>query len=253
MGIDSMWLFHGTGSPGNWDWQVFNVRQIGACSLMIADTLFYCYPSQFPNVSYEPISNTILISYKAFYLKATATDTFFTGAHIGGIYSTDYGLTWHISQPLSEANTGQIPWYDWSATEVAHRLVNINGDVYSYGIWADEVTLNFYFERGHVSQFYRTGIAEDRIAGSVPASLNVTPTVSSGIFNISFYTAQPKQVDIKLYDASGRFVKCLFNASMKKGNNTLQVKTTDLSTGAYFIVFNTRTSTQIEKITVISN
>jgi hypothetical protein len=31
---DSMWLFHGTGSPGSWTWEVFNIRQLGT-TLMI--------------------------------------------------------------------------------------------------------------------------------------------------------------------------------------------------------------------------
>jgi hypothetical protein len=249
LGTDSMWLFHGTGNPGNWTWEVFNARQIGAESLWVGDTLYYCYPSQYPNVSYEPVSNTILISYKAYYLKICSNDTIYNGAHIGGIYSTDNGVTWTITAPLSDPNTGQIAWYDWSATEVAHRLVNINGDVYSYGIWVNGTDLNLYFERGMIKPFYATGI-EENSNSLASIHFQISPTITTDICYALFAISSPGTVNLKLFDAAGRLVEEVYDGYLEKGNMRVGINTKRLANGIYFVSLETKKGTQTAKFII---
>lgn len=246
---DSMWLFHGIGNPGNWTWEVFNVRQIGAESLWVGDTLYYCYPSQYPNVSYEPVSNTILIGYKAYYLKVCANDTIYNGAHIGGIYSTDNGATWGISSPLSTPNNGEIPWGDWSATEVAHRLVNINGNVYSYGIWVNGTDLNLYFERGMIKPFYATGI-EENSNSLASIHFQISPTITTDICYALFAISSPGTVNLKLFDAAGRLVEEVYDGYLEKGNMRVGINTKRLANGIYFVSLETKAGTQTAKFII---
>lgn len=147
-----MWVFHGTGSPGSWAWDIVQVGDYEMYTT-IADTAFVCSVKFYPSISYEPLLDVILISFKAKYFKgypaASPTEIWYDGAHIGGIASQDSGVTWDVLAPLSDANTGQIVIGDWSATELAHRLVYIpNEGIYSYAVWVHEAELNAYFERG---------------------------------------------------------------------------------------------------------
>ncbi len=249
LGLDSMWLFHGTGNPGNWTWEVFNVQQIGSCSTWVGDTLYYCYPSQYPNVSYEPVSNTILTSYKAYYLKVCANDTIYNGAHIGGIYSTDNGVTWTITAPLSDPNTGQIAWYDWSATEVAHRLVNVDGDVCSYGIWVNGTDLNLYFERGMIKPFYATGI-EENSNSLASIHFQISPTITTDICYALFAISSPGTVNLKLFDAAGRLVEEVYDGYLEKGNMRVGINTKRLANGIYFVSLETKAGKQTAKFII---
>ncbi len=178
IGLDSMWLFIGRGSAGAWQWAVQNISRLGACSLYYGDTLFYCYPSMYPSISNEPVSQTILISYKAHYLKATPQDTFYNGAHIGGVYSRDNGKTWKICGPLSISNQHQIGWDNWGSTEVSHRLVNIDGDIHAYGIWGDPINKTLYFESGEIRPLSQMDIYESADQ-TLSAALTIEPTVFS--------------------------------------------------------------------------
>jgi hypothetical protein len=237
------YIMHGVGSPGNWIWEIWDVGQLGTCSLTIADTTFYCYPSQYPSLSYDPASNTILASYKAYYYKYYYKEqlctVYYDGAHIGGIYTANTGANWNISQPLSDANTTQIPWGDWGATEVAHHLVNIGGDVWAYAIWVHEAALILYFERGLVTSFLPLAISESTEQSVLQAQLQITPSVSIGKARIEFTLSHPEQIDVNLYDVNGRLIRNIDKGRSSSGRHSLELQNYDLPSGVYVISLET--------------
>ncbi len=240
-----MWLYHGTGSPGSWTWEVWDVRELGAESTWIADTLFYAAPSQYPSISYDPVSGMILVSYKGNYYKGdNATWATYNGAHIGGIYTYDNGQTWIVSDVLSEPQVGTIAWADWNATEVAHRLVNTGDSVYAYATWAHETELNLYFERGAIKRF--TGIAETD-EHTVRTELVLTPTICADHCYATFSLSRPGDVELTLYDATGRRVLNIFSGTCE-GLQKIDIPTSRLTNGAYFFVLKTGNSTTTRKI-----
>ncbi len=248
-----MWVFHGTGAPGGWTWDITGVHDYDL-DTVIADTAFIYEASQYPSVAYDPVSNTVLVTCKAYYFKAypasAPTDTFFDGAHIGGIYSTDDGMTWHVTQPLSEPNIGEIPWQDWNATEVAHRLVNCDGDVCAYSLWVHEAELNLYFERGLVKSFIPLGVEE--YAGNTikNGSFTITPSVAHASCWALFVTQQPGIVVLDLYDASGRLITRLHNGYLNNGEHRIGINTNSLANGSYFVVLESNSQTRIAKFVI---
>ncbi len=243
------WVFHAEGSPGNWTWEVFNVNELGACSTYFEDTLYYCSPHQYPSVAYEPISNTILIAYKADFLKICGTDTLYAGPHIGGIYSVDNGSTWTVCAPLCDTHVNEISWDYWSATEVAHRLVNINGSIYSFAVWVDELTLGIYFEKGIVRPFVPLGI-DEHSNSVVYVQLHAAPTISRDKCAIRFSLSAPAIAVIDLYDATGRFVRNVFDGYCAAGIHECDIRLSDIPTGIYFVHLEADKHTHITKIVV---
>ncbi|MCK4672841.1 T9SS type A sorting domain-containing protein, partial [candidate division WOR-3 bacterium] len=171
------------------------------------------------------------------------------GAHIGGIYSTDNGATWGISSSLSTPNNGEIPWGDWSATEVAHRLANINGDVYSYGIWVNATDLNLYFEVSRVIDLI-PGIEESSNKGVNRVNLQISPTIIRDFCCTEFALQTSCNVLLKLYDATGRLVETIFNGYLKKSTHTININTSKLTNGIYFVSLETKKGTQTAKFII---
>jgi hypothetical protein len=245
------YVMHGTGSPGNWTWEIWNAGVLGTCSLTIADTTFYCYPHQYPSISYDAISNTILASYKTFFYKEFAGTIFCDGPHIGGIYTTDTGENWTISQPLSDANTSQIPWENWSATEVAHRMFCTGGNLWSYAIWVDGVALVLYFERGLVTSFLPLAVNENKEAKISHAQLRILPSIGTNRTTIYFDLLKPANVEINLYDASGRLTRNVIEAKLIAGHHNIDLCTHDLPRGVYFVSLESENTTLTKKIVLI--
>jgi hypothetical protein len=245
------YILHGIGSPGNWTWEIFDAGQLGTCSLVIADTAFCCSLNLYPNLSYDPVSNTILASYKAYYYKEHAGTVYHNGAHIGGIYTTDNGANWTITQPLSEANTTQIPWNAWDATEVAYRLGNIAGDVWAYGIWVHELELILYFERGLVRSFLPLSVDETDAGSLAPDHFHVIPSVSAGRTRIEYSLSYPRSVRIDLYDASGRLVRNIYQGKPSPGHHYVDLNYDELPNGIYFVSFRTGSGVSTRKCVLV--
>ncbi len=248
-----MWVFHGTGSPGSWTWDIIQVGNYDM-DTVITDTIFIFEASQYPSVSYDPVSGTILVSYKAYYYKAypasAPTETFYDGAHIGGIYSTDNGATWTITNPLSEPNTGEIAWGDWSATEVAHRLANVDGQVYSYGIWVRDPGLLLYFERGLVKPFLPLGIEETNNTNICGSRFQIVPSIATGHCQAVCVMSNHGDAKLMLYDTAGRLVERLYDGHFERGIQTVDIKTSKLVNGIYFVILETDSGKQTAKFVV---
>ncbi len=213
--IADMWVFHGTGSPGSWTWDIIQVSDYDL-DMTIADTTFHYsskYPSvsYFPSVSYNSVLDVIFISFKANYYKAypsmSPTEIYYDGAHIGGIASQNNGATWDVLAPVSDANTGQIPWDDWYGTEIAHRLVSIEGEgVYSYGVWVNDSELYAYFERGLLRYYLDENTAYGIDTGApFSATIDIDPNVlnlkSHGRW-ITCYIEVPEEYAVEDIDMS---------------------------------------------------
>jgi hypothetical protein len=245
------YVMHATGSPGNWIWEIWDAGELGTCSLAIADTIFYCYPAQYPNLAHDPVSNTILAGYKAYYYKEHAGSVFYNGAHIGGIHTTDNGASWTISQPLSDTNTTQVPWGDWSATEVAHHLANIAGDVWAYGIWVNGAQLILYFERGLVTSFLPLAVSEDNEEDIAHTQLRILPSIGTNRATVFFSLTKPTNVKIKLYDASGRLACNILETKLIAGHHSIDLQTHNLPRGIYFVSLESENVTLTKKIILI--
>ncbi len=246
LGIDSLWLFIDDGTPGNRIWTVKNIRQLGACSLIIDDMVYYCYPSRYPNVSYEPTTNTILISYKAYYYKSWGDSVWYDGAHIGGVYSTDNGLTWRISEPLSEQNTGQIPWNNWSATETAYNLSYNNGDVLTSAVWANSNS-GSYLERGRIRPFLPTGIVE-QAHNPIDLTIKILPSISRHDIRISFVLPKAEKVLLSIYDVTGRMIDIPVSNQLSAGPHTIATNIQRLPAGTYFVCLKTDRGSAMKKV-----
>jgi N-acetyl-anhydromuramyl-L-alanine amidase AmpD len=86
-----------------------------------------------------------------------------------------------------------------------------------------------------------------------PYSLNVSPNPSSGTTNVSFYLQNEENVNIALYDNTGKLVYQITNNIMPAGSNkiNLDTKKLGLSGGVYFLNFITKDRTTSVKLVVM--
>jgi hypothetical protein len=248
--VTRMWLFIGSGTPGARTWQVFNMTTLGACSTWVADTLFQMQPVQYGNVTHDPVSGMTLITYKCYGLIQQGNNVLQDGACVGGVFTMDGGNTWKITKPLSVYQTS-IPWSDWSATETAHRLVNISGSIYAYTVWINSSNLNLYFEGGpYFNGRVVGGINEIKNSSKRDFILRVSPTISANSCRIRFDLPNAELISLKLYDRSGRLVDELMNKQLGAGDHEISMDTQKYPDGVYFVVLKTADGVQTEKIII---
>jgi hypothetical protein len=128
-------------------------------------------------------------------------------------------------------------------------LVNINGDVYSYGIWVNGTDLNLYFERGMIKPFYATGI-EENSNGLASIHFQISPSITTDICYALFAMSSPGTVNLKLFDATGRLVEEVYDGHLEKGNQKLSINTSKLANGIYFVSLETKVGTQTAKFII---
>jgi hypothetical protein len=240
------WVHKGTGSPGSWTWEIWDVDAM-VLETTIADTSFYFEAGQYPSISYDPVSGCILVAAKCFYEKiyTPGPDTIYSGAHVGGVYTYDNGATWHVTAPLSDANTGQHIYGNWSATEVAHRLVNDGGTVYAYSTWCDEPLLQMFFEKGEIKRF--TGINEIE-GGMVSFGYNLCPNITHDRAQATFNMPVAGAVALNVYDATGRLIETVYQGRLAQGSASFDVNVQQLASGTYFVVLETEHGVETEKL-----
>jgi hypothetical protein len=59
------------------------------------------------------------------------------------------------------------------------------------------------------------------------------------------------EVDIGLFDKSGRKIRTLFDGILGKGEQSINIDATNLSSGNYFIILNSRGRKLTKQITVL--
>ncbi len=239
-----MWVFHGTGSPGSWTWDITQVGNYDlATGVTIDDTTWSYVISQYPSISHDPVSGRILASAKANWLITmnAGADTLASGAHIGGIYTDNNGATWIQARPLSEWHNEQIVWGDWNVQETAHMIA----DNATFTVWEHDAELNIYFDGGPVE---KVGIAEmkDDIAS---LQFKLAPTiVTEGNCKIMFTMSSPGEVSVNLYDATGSLVENVLDSRLEAGDHDYTINTSELANGAYFVTLETPNGRVNEKL-----
>ena len=229
---DSMWLWHGTGSPGAWTWDVMDVRAPMYSDFMIGDTVCQSvavYGAGYPQLAYDPVNDIILAAMTTNYFKATPTDTVYDGWYIGGLYSNDGGSTWNISKPLCDvafasANLGH--------TEVAHEIA----DGHTYATFIDEVELQLYFFGAQIEPFVGIDEASGRYVSAY--RFGVTPTVTSNNCRATFTMPAAGNISLAVYDVSGRVVDRVYSG-YASGEQQFNINTSNLANGTYFVVLET--------------
>ncbi len=244
IGGGGFWLYHGTGSPGNWTWDIWDIGVIGACSTWVGDTLFQLIPGQYGSLCYDPVSGVILCTYKgvAFILQG-GSNVLCNGPVVNGCYTYDEGASWHIVRPLSAWNT--MTYSDWNATETAHRLVNESGRFSTYTVWIHNTNFNLYLERG----FH--GIEEKNSYNILSNTLHIYPTICSQRCQMQFELMAGDNVSVKLYDRSGRLVENLLDRRMAAGKHEVSINTSGYPAGIYFIHLQTDAGSAMGKVLLV--
>ena len=248
-----------TGSPGNWTWDIWHQDSIGFDSTWIGDTLYYCAPSQYPSLSYDPVLGRVLASCKSdVYIGNTVSWAMFDGAHIQGVYTSDDGNTWRITSPLSSANTGEIVWADWNATETADLMANtgyITSKTYSIWVHEDPATEagELYFETGYIgwSFDWPTSIEESGGLLVSPMEFSVVPSVATNVCMARFIMPVAGFASLRIYDVTGRRVEIISHGQLREGTHTMDLRTDRLTDGTYFAVLQTESGQKVEKFIVV--
>jgi hypothetical protein len=225
---DSMWLFHGTGSPGARVWDVFDVRGLASLDVTIGDTLFQCEAVRgagFPQICYDPVNNIILAAFTTVWFAATPTDTIYNGWYIGGVFSTDGGSTWRVARPLNDV---AFDVNTLGVFEVAHRIVNGQ----TYAIFIHELELDAYFFGASVVP---VGIEESSGQYVTSYRFGVTPSVTSNTCRATFTVPAAGNISLSVYDVSGSVVDRVFSG-YAAGDQVFNINTSHLANGTYFVV-----------------
>jgi hypothetical protein len=252
-------IVKGTGSPGNWTWDIWHQDSIGYDSTWVGDTLYYCAPSQYPSLSYDPVLGRVLASCKSdVYVGNTVSWAMFDGAHIQGVYTWDDGNTWRITYPLSTANIGEIAWGDWNATETADLMANtgyITSKTYSIWVHEDPATEagELYFESGYIGWLldWPTSVEENNKIFVIPTEFSIIPSVAANICMANFTMPISGFVSLRIYDVTGRMVESIFNEQAREGTHNIDLRTDRLTNGTYFAVLQTEAGQQVEKFIVV--
>jgi hypothetical protein len=230
------------GSPGAWNWTALDVDSIGSGAFAYQDTTWTTAVIQFPSIAYDPDLEIILITYKASYEVTPPPAGWTDGNYLGGIVSIDHGRTWYPTRPLS----GPLLQGAGGPIETAHRLVTIDDTTHCYSTWTDAdegVIGNQYFELGAVLPIdldgWNPGVAEnDRgISSTSGIHLAIFPSIVNHSCCVSFNLAKPNQGSLKLFDATGRVVKTVYDGHFNNGTHNFNIATSDLPHGIYMIVF----------------
>ena len=258
-------LFHpdpdDPGTPGAWNWVVTNINSEFDGAHVYQGTTYTTTHIQYPSLSYEPNLDVILMSFKAAYEIAPPPAGWTDGNYLGGILSVDGGRTWYPTRPLS----GPVLQAVGGPMEAAHRLAtvpSVPGTTFVYSIWtdADDGVIGYqYFELGMVQTIdasifgpgYDPGVAENDDVGTVSGvGLNIAPTIVKGTCQITFNIAKPSQVNLKVYDATGRLVNTAFNGYLNEGEHTVKMNTSQLANGVYIVSVESSSGIDVGKVII---
>ncbi|MDD2889992.1 MAG: S8 family peptidase [bacterium] len=81
--------------------------------------------------------------------------------------------------------------------------------------------------------------------------LNVSPNPIARLVSVQFSVLTSQNISIRIYDATGRAVRTIFDGSKTAGNYTLTANTSGLSSGIYFVSLTAGNARVSKKITII--
>ncbi|TKJ42963.1 hypothetical protein CEE36_05620 [candidate division TA06 bacterium B3_TA06] len=94
-----------------------------------------------------------------------------------------------------------------------------------------------------------TGVEEEEVS-SVPFSLNA-PTLLKGHGSVELALDAACEVELTMYDATGRLVKTLYAGSLSAGTHLIDIEVETLPAGAYFIRATAGRHKQVSKLVIL--
>jgi hypothetical protein len=245
-----------SGSPGSWNWTTLNVESVGEGAFAYQGTTWTVDVLPRPSIAYDPALDVILLTYRADFSIAPPPAGWTDGWYLGGILSTDQGRSWYPCRPLSDYLGVH------SGLESAHRLVttpSVPGTTYVYSTWTDALGYNIgnqYFELGVVMAIQDTifgpGVEESHETGiNTDSPLTILPTVARDGHCVSFNMPKSGNVSIKVFDSSGRLVNIAFDGYLGKGNQTINLDTSNFSNGVYIISCESPWKNEVGKLILV--
>jgi hypothetical protein len=144
---------------------------------------------------------------------------------------------WTITGGVPDINTGNDVRINWGAA--GQGLISIHETTQASCEYTTEIPIEI------VSI---VGLAEHNKKGFSLA--NNYPNPSQGVTAIGFYTPHNTQVEINLYDLSGKVVKRIFDGRVS-GHKTVLLDTESLEAGFYFYEMKAEGHQFVKKLTVI--
>jgi hypothetical protein len=163
-------------------------------------------------------------------------------------YSTDNGATWCDYLNLTNTRTpGGGAGACMDEDYFTAVPTDINGDIFITYIEDKDAGGSPHGEGTYTDNpvraylFTSPGVAESGSGSIKTTTLSFAPNPATRVTTLSYALAQAGNVDVDLYDASGRLVKNLDRGYRATGTYSLNIDTNGLSNGTYFVVLDTPT------------
>ncbi|MGE3062102.1 MAG: T9SS type A sorting domain-containing protein [bacterium] len=95
------------------------------------------------------------------------------------------------------------------------------------------------------------GVNTGRVIANAENSIFSMPSIVKNDSKISFTLKSNMEVNISLYDVTGRIVKNLANNSFTKGTHTINMNSNDFNQGVYFVKINAGDTSVSKKVIVV--
>jgi hypothetical protein len=162
-----------------------------------------------------------------------------------GARSDDNGVTWTLYTNLTNTRTpgaGAGACDDEDYMTACPRVVNDSifvsyvEDKDAGGFAQSEGSLTDNPVRCWVFPVNLPGVNEQENAGMGMTTLSLAPNPASHVTTLSYTVAASGNVEITLFDATGRTVKQLDNGYRAAGVYNLNISTENLANGTYFVI-----------------
>lgn len=168
--------------------------------------------------------------------------------------STNCGQTWSTIQTISGVQLANAGHYSQPFFPNSNQWTQVNISLAQNILTSHNVRFKFEFTCGGNSN--NMFLDDVNISGplgiydpsSLSISLGVFPNPTSGSFNIKYGLKQTSNIQLGIFDATGRLIKTLINGNQSLGEYSIDINDTDLSKGLYMIKLNDGNSFLIEKL-----
>ena len=97
-----------------------------------------------------------------------------------------------------------------------------------------------------------SGITKETVSTSTKKNeIFFAPSIINNNSSIKFSLSSNTNVNISVYDVTGRMVKTLANGSFTKGTHTINMNSNDFNQGVYFVKFNAGDKSDSKKVIVV--
>ncbi len=163
------------------------------------------------------------------------------GTRVVWIPLTDPGLSNHyfekLLQDTSESHGLIGNAYDLARTDYMDAIA----------FWINTYNFNLYGDPA-LSQFGRSVAVAEFAPQAIHSDFHLYPNPISELVTLQFSTPLVGNIEVNVYDESGRFVRQLFKGNMKEEKKQLRVK---LPAGIYFITLSKGALRETKKVIVI--